>query len=181
MIVVIVGIVIVSLGVTLNVHATGLASVDNKADFSTDTIYQVITDRFYDGNIQNNPTGDIFDKSNLRKYHGGDWQGIIEKIKDGYLTNLGVSAIWISSPIENITTLDPTNGSAAYHGYWARDFFKTNQAFGTMEDFQNLVKVAHENNINVVIDFAPNHTSTAEFKGMAFPEDGRLYRREIGM
>nr|WP_301270838.1 alpha-amylase family glycosyl hydrolase [Enterococcus cecorum] len=97
------------------------------------------------------------------------------------MTNLGVSAIWISSPIENITTLDPTNGSAAYHGYWARDFFKTNQAFGTMEDFQNLVKVAHENNIKVVIDFAPNHTSTAEFKGMAFPEDGRLYRREIGM
>lgn len=73
MIVVIVGIVIVSLGVTLNVHATGLASVDNKADFSIDTIYQVITDRFYDGNIQNNPTGDIFDKSNLRKYHVGDW------------------------------------------------------------------------------------------------------------
>lgn len=90
-----------------------MASVDNKDDFSTDTIYQVITDRFYDGNIQNNPTGDIFDKSNLRKYHGGDWQGIIEKIKDGYLTNLGVSAIWISSPVENITTLDPTNGSAA--------------------------------------------------------------------
>ncbi len=73
MIVVIVGIVIVSLGVTLNVQATGLESVDNKADFSTDTIYQVITDRFYDGNIQNNPTGDIFDKSNLRKYHGRDW------------------------------------------------------------------------------------------------------------
>ena len=175
-IVAIVGIVILSLEVTLNVHATGLASVDNKADFSTDTIYQVITDRFYDGNIQNNPTGDIFDKSNLRKYHGGDWQGIIEKIKDGYLTNLGVSAIWISSPVENITTLDPTNGSAAYHGYWARDFFKTNQAFGTIEDFQNLIKVAHENNIKVVIDFAPNHTSTAEFKGMTFPEDGRLYR-----
>ena len=73
MIVVIVGIVIVSLGVTLNVQATGLESVGNKADFSTDTIYQVITDRFYDGNIQNNPTVDIFDKSNLRKYHGGDW------------------------------------------------------------------------------------------------------------
>lgn len=39
MIVVIVGIVIVSLGVTLNVQATGLESVDNKADFSTDKIY----------------------------------------------------------------------------------------------------------------------------------------------
>ncbi|MDQ8821435.1 hypothetical protein RFF58_10765 [Streptococcus ruminantium] len=29
----------------------------------------------------------------------------------------------MSSPVENITTIDPTNQSAAYHGYWARDFF----------------------------------------------------------
>lgn len=168
-----------SFSLSMNVKATEVNSVRNKADFSTDTIYQIITDRFFDGNTQNNPTGDIFDKSNPRKYHGGDWQGIINKIKDGYLTNMGISAIWISSPVENITTVDPTNGSAAYHGYWARDFFKTNQSFGTVEDFKNLVKVAHENNIKIVIDFAPNHTSTAEFKGMSFPEDGKLYKNGI--
>lgn len=170
------GMGILSMNLSTQIEATEVNSVENKADFSTDTIYQVITDRFSDGNIQNNPTGAIFDKSNPRKYHGGDWQGIINRINDGYLTNMGVSAIWISSPVENITTLDPTNGSASYHGYWARDFFKTNQAFGTVDDFKNLVSVAHKNGIKIVIDFAPNHTSTAEFKGMTFPEDGKLYR-----
>ncbi|MDQ8838037.1 alpha-amylase family glycosyl hydrolase, partial [Streptococcus ruminantium] len=76
------------------------------------------------------------------------------------LTNLGITAIWISSPVENITTIDPTNQSAAYHGYWARDFFKTNAAFGTEEDFKELVSTAHKHGIKIVIDFAPNHTST---------------------
>lgn len=158
------------------IEAETYRSVENKADFSSDVIYQIITDRFSDGSETNNPTGEIFDKSDLRKYHGGDWRGIINKIEDGYLKNLGITAIWISSPVENITTIDPTNQSAAYHGYWAKDFFKTNAAFGTEEDFKELVNIAHKNGIKVVIDFAPNHTSTAEYDGLTFPEDGALYK-----
>lgn len=152
------------------------ASVENSASFSTDTIYQIVTDRFFDGDTSNNPTGEIYDPSNNRKYHGGDWAGITQKIKDGYLTDLGITAIWISSPVENITTIDPSNNSAAYHGYWAKDFFRTNPYFGSLNDFQTLVSTAHSNGIKVVIDFAPNHTSTAEYGDMVFPEDGRLYR-----
>ncbi|SER45607.1 alpha-amylase family glycosyl hydrolase [Lachnobacterium bovis] len=151
-------------------------SVENKADFSTDVIYQIVTDRFVDGDKSNNPTGDIFDKSNNRKYHGGDWAGITQKIEDGYFTNMGISALWISSPVENIMTIDPSNQSASYHGYWGKDFFRTNQAFGTFNDFKKLVQTAHSKNIKIVIDFAPNHTSTAELKGVTFPEDGALYR-----
>ncbi|MGL6299559.1 alpha-amylase family glycosyl hydrolase [Streptococcus iniae] len=83
-----------------------------KADFSTDTIYQIITDRFKDGNPSNNGSSDVFDKNDLKKYHGGDWQGIIEKINDNYLTDMGITAIWISSPVENIDSIDPSNGSA---------------------------------------------------------------------
>lgn len=45
-----------------------------------------------------------------------------------------------------------------------------------MEDFKKLIQVAHGKNIKVVIDFAPNHTSTAEYKGLTFPEDGALYK-----
>lgn len=150
------------------VFAKSYNSVNNKVDFSSDVIYQIITDRFYDGDITNNPSGDIFDQSNLRKYHGGDWKGIIEKIEDGYLTELGITAIWISSPVENITTLDPTSNSASYHGYWTRDFFNTNSAFGSQDDFKELVSVAHQNNIKVVIEFAPNHTSTAGYTGYTF-------------
>ncbi|WP_330218239.1 alpha-amylase family glycosyl hydrolase [Streptococcus sp. X13SY08] len=158
------------------VQADEANSVQNKADFSTDSIYQIVTDRFSDGDATNNAQGELFDKSNPRKYHGGDWKGIISKIQDGYLTKMGISAIWISSPVENIESIDPSSNSAAYHGYWARDFFRTNKHFGTMEDFKELISVAHANNIKIVIDFAPNHTSTAEYSGYTFPEDGALYR-----
>lgn len=123
------------------------SDVSNSASFSTDTIYQIVTDRFYDGDPSNNPSGDIFDKNDPRKYHGGDWAGITDKIEDGYLTNMGVTAIWISSPVENITSIDPSNNSAAYHGYWGRDFFRTNKFFGSMDDFTELVETAHNNDI----------------------------------
>lgn len=145
-------------------------------DYSYDVIYQIVTDRFYDGDNTNNPVGEIYDKNDNRKYQGGDWKGIISKIEDGYLTDLGITAIWISSPVENITTIDPSNNSTSYHGYWGRDFFETNKAYGSLEDFKRLIKVSHDNGIKVIIDFAPNHTSTAEYGDLVFPEDGKLLR-----
>lgn len=176
---------VVSMGLSFLPKATAvMATIDtaadsdvtNSASFSTDTIYQIVTDRFFDGDSTNNPTGDIYDKTDNRKYHGGDWAGITQKLNDGYLTGLGISAIWISSPVENIATVDPSNNSAAYHGYWAKDFFRTNPYFGSLQDFQTMVNTAHSKDIKVIIDFAPNHTSTAEYGTMVFPEDGKLYR-----
>lgn len=183
------------LGVTYTFEA--LASedtdVDNSASFATDVIYQIVTDRFYDGDPTNNPTGGLYDYNawgsdsrNNRLYHGGDWAGIIDKIEDGYFTDMGISALWISSPVENINVLDPADGSetwtgTSYHGYWAQDYFRTNPYFGTMEDFQDLIDTAHENNIKIVIDFAPNHTSTTSnydetWDTERYPLDGALYR-----
>lgn len=152
------------------------AEVTNTASFSTDVIYQIVTDRFFDGDTGNDYAGEIFNKSDAKKYHGGDWAGITEKLNDGYLTGLGVSALWISSPVENISTIDPSNGCASYHGYWAKDYFKTNEYFGSMNDFTNMVQTAHEKGIKIVIDFALNHTSTAEYGTTYFPEDGSLYK-----
>lgn len=154
------------------------SDVENSASFSTDTIYQIVTDRFFDGNVSNNPTGEIFDKNNNRKYHGGDWAGITQKLNNGYLTDLGFTAIWISSPVENISSLDPSNNSAAYHGYWAKDFYRTNPYFGSVQDFETLIDTAHSYGIKVVIDFAPNHTSTAEYGDMVFPEDGNYTKMD---
>lgn len=93
------------------------ASVENNSSMSTDVIYQIVTDRFVDGDSSNNPSGEIYDKNNLKKYHGGDWVGITQKINEGYFTNMGVSAIWISSPVQNSDYIDPSNGCAPYHGY----------------------------------------------------------------
>lgn len=164
----------------LNVFATTVSltdsDVDNYSSMSTDVIYQIVTDRFVDGDSSNNPTGDIYNKSDLRKYHGGDWIGITQKINDGYFTDLGVTAIWISSPVQNSDYIDPSNDGAPYHGYWARDFFLPNQYFGTMEEFETLVDTAHSKDIKVIIDFAPNHTSFAVYDGEIQPNDGVLYR-----
>jgi glycosidase len=155
---------------------SGDSSVSNKVNFSTDVIYQIVTDRFYDGNTSNNPTGTLYDssKTQLKKYFGGDWQGIINKINDGYLSDMGITAIWISQPIENIYSV-LSDGSTSYHGYWARDFKKTNPFFGSFTDFQNLINAAHAKNIKVIIDFAPNHTSPADEDNVNYAENGRLY------
>lgn len=149
----IVAVVVAAIVVALpeyNAIAKTAADVSNKGEYSTDVIYQIVTDRFYDGDTSNNPSGDIFDKSDMKKYHGGDWEGIIDKINDGYLINMGISALWISSPVENITTVDPSNNCASYHGYWAKDFFKTNTAFGDIDDFADLVTTAHNHGIKVI-------------------------------
>lgn len=152
------------------------ASVDNKVNFNTDVIYQIVTDRFYDGDKSNNPKGEIYDstKKSPKKYFGGDWKGIIDKINDGYLNDMGITALWISQPVENIYNIF-SDGSTAYHGYWARDFKKTNPVFGNMNDFKELVQVAHSNNIKVVIDFAPNHTSPADPDKPSYGDNGKFY------
>nr|WP_272898771.1 alpha-amylase family glycosyl hydrolase [Paenibacillus sp. MMS18-CY102] len=108
----------------------------------------------------------------LSKYLGGDWRGIIEKIEDGYLTDMGFNVIWISQPVENVFAL--RENVSSYHGYWARDFKRPNPLFGSMEDFRELIRIAHEHDMKIVIDFAPHHTSPAEVGDLGYMEDGVL-------
>lgn len=150
----------------------------NDVNYSQDVIYQIMTDRFFDGDASNNPSGDLFssDCSNLKKYCGGDWQGVIDKINSGYLTNMGITAIWISSPVENIyATLNDSYGSTSYHGYWPRDFKKANPFFGSFADFDHLIQTAHANGIKIVMDFVPNHTSPASETDPSYTENGNLF------
>ncbi|WP_256860578.1 alpha-amylase family glycosyl hydrolase [Paraliobacillus ryukyuensis] len=147
----------------------------SKVDYSQDVIYQIVTDRFYDGDETNNPTGELYSPDgNLHKYLGGDWQGIIEKIENGYLTDLGVTALWISQPVENVYAVHP-EGYTSYHGYWAKDYKKTNPFFGDLEDFQRLVTVAHENGMKIIIDFTPNHSSPALETDPDYVENGAIF------
>lgn len=172
-------VVLAAAGIALCAHAAPDTSVANKQGFSTDVIYQIVTDRLVDGNTANNPTGAAFSAGCTQKklYCGGDWQGIQNKINDGYLTGMGITAIWISQPVENITAVLNYAGtnSTSYHGYWARDFKRPNQAYGSFTDFTNLISAAHAKGIKVIIDFAPNHSSPASQTDASFGENGRLY------
>src|SRR5262245_35767197 len=81
------------------------------ADFKREVIYQIITDRFFDGSSTNNnpsQSSGLYDstKTNWRLYWGGDLAGIQQKMS--YLSGLGVTAIWISPPVDNLTQTFPT-------------------------------------------------------------------------
>src|SRR6266851_9791618 len=93
------------------------------ADFKREVIYQIVTDRFFDGSTANNNparSSGLYDatKTNWRLYWGGDLAGIQQKV--AYLAGLGVTAIWFSPPVDNLNTNIPDsqgNPTASYHGY----------------------------------------------------------------
>src|ERR1043165_7156179 len=152
----------------------------NASDFKREVIYQIITDRFFDGSSSNNnpsQSSGLYDstKTNWRAYWGGDLAGIQQKMS--YLAGLGVTAIWISPPVDNLNTNIPDgsgNPTASYHGYQPREFKRIEEHCGnasnTWTDFDNLVSAAHSSGIKVIVDFAPNH-STQDNAG----EYGALY------
>ncbi|HET8895251.1 MAG TPA: alpha-amylase family glycosyl hydrolase [Gaiellaceae bacterium] len=160
--------------------ALGSGSPATKADFTGDTIYQIITDRFYDGNTSNNnpassPNLYSADKSNWTLYWGGDWAGITQKMS--YLQGLGVTAIWISPAVQNVNVPVPINGvnQAGYHGYWGMDFYVPEPHFGSWTEFDNMVSTAHADGIKVVLDWAPNHSNPADPNNSSYAKNGSIY------
>jgi glycosidase len=138
-------------------------------DFKKQVIYQIVTDRFFNGDTSNdNPSqsSGLFDatQTNWHLYWGGDLAGIQQKMS--YLQGLGVTAIWISPPVDNLNLNIPdsnNNPTASYHGYGARDFKRIEEHFGSSSNdwtaFDNMVSAAHTDGIKVIIDFAPNHSN----------------------
>lgn len=83
----------------------------------------------------------------------GDLKGIIEKLdylNDGTPNSLGVGAIWLS-PFQRSPMAD--------FGYDVADYCDVDPLFGTLEDFDRLVKEAHKRGMRIIIDYVPNHTS----------------------
>lgn len=102
-------------------------------DFKKSTIYQIYPKSFYDSN------GDGV----------GDLKGIIEKIP--YLRELGIDYIWITP-----FYISPQRDN----GYDIADYLNIDPQFGTMEDFEELIKTADKNQIGIMLDMVFNHSST---------------------
>lgn len=137
-------------------------------DFKKQVIYQIVTDRFFDGDTTNdNPAESpgLYDstKTNWFAYWGGDLAGIQQQMS--YLKGMGITAIWISPTVnnENLNLNSNTPISAPYHGYDARDFMGVEEHFGDNSNswsaFDNLVSAAHQNGIKVIVDWANNHSN----------------------
>lgn len=120
-------------------------------DWRDEVIYQVMIDRFSNGD-QNNDFNVTYDPAALARYQGGDWQGLIDQMD--YLVELGVTALWISPVVGNV---EEDAGVAGYHGYWTQDFVATNPHFGDLPKLRELVDVAHQHGLKVIVDIVTNH------------------------
>ncbi|WP_332876115.1 alpha-amylase family glycosyl hydrolase [Massilia sp. S19_KUP03_FR1] len=125
------------------------------------TVYFLLTDRFNNADPANDHAyGRKDDAATLRGFMGGDLAGITAKIKAGYFTDLGVDALWITPPVEQIhgSTDEGTGKSYGFHGYWASDFTALDANLGTEADMHALVDAAHAAGIRVLLDVVLNHT-----------------------
>lgn len=94
------------------------------------------------------------------QYQGGDWKGVTARINDGYFTNLGVNALWLTVPVKNATVGGGGGDGrvySAFHGYWPKDLEQYESCFGTRDDLLELVETAHAHGIKVLYDFAMVH------------------------
>ncbi len=109
----------------------------------------------------------------LRGFKGGDLAGVIQKIEEGYFDDLGVNAIWMTPIWEQIHDgVDEGTGyTYGFHGYWAKDWTTTDPSYGTPEEFQQLVDIAHEHGIRVLMDVVLNHTGPVTDQDPQWPEE----------
>ena len=101
-------------------------------------IYHILIDRF---------NGQTMTEPEKPHFAGGTIRGIIEKFD--YIKSLGVNCLWIS----------PFYKGIAYHGYHITDYYWVDEHFGTIDDLENLIRMAHQNGMKIIADLVPNHCS----------------------
>ncbi len=132
-----------------------------QVDFRKETIYFLITTRFFDGDPTNDRPNEWCSyypgNPNNANFSGpedvtwrGDFKGLIQKLD--YIKDLGFTAIWITPIVQNRGPLD-------YHGYHAWDFSKVDPRLeSTGATFKDFVSAAHAKGIKVVLDIVTNHS-----------------------
>ncbi|RCU51472.1 hypothetical protein DU002_03075 [Corallincola holothuriorum] len=141
------------------------------SSFSWDnaTVYFVLTDRFLNADTSNDHSyGREKDRNGspyagyenrVGAFQGGDLKGLTQKLKEDYFNDLGITAIWLTSPIEQIHGFVGGTNFKYYgnHGYWMLDPTAVDANMGTEADLLEFVDTAHEKGIRVVLDVVINH------------------------
>ncbi|EAY7430441.1 alpha-amylase, partial [Salmonella enterica] len=144
------------------------------------TVYFVLTDRFRNGDPTNDHSyGRHKDgMQEIGTFHGGDLRGLTSQLD--YLQQLGVNALWISSPFEQIHGWvgGGTKGDFphyAYHGYYTQDWTTLDANMGSEADLRALVDGAHQRGIRILFDVVMNHAGYATLADMQEYQFGALY------
>jgi len=125
-------------------------------------MYSMMIDRFSDGDPGNNRPISHPELADQANYHGGDLQGIIDKMDEGYFDSLGVNVLWLfpvndnpDQPYQEFP--EPHRWFTGYHGYWPVHPRRIESRFGNIELFKSLVDKAHARGYRVLLDFVANH------------------------
>lgn len=119
---------------------------------ASDMIYLIMSDRFANGNPENDSHPSVIekaDRSNPGGRHGGDIAGMIQHLD--YLQNLGVTAIWPTPLCED------NDENHSYHTYAQSDVYKIDPRFGTNEDYLKLSTELHKRDMKLIMDYVTNH------------------------
>jgi glycosidase len=127
----------------------------DRSDFRNETIYFLMTSRFYDGDSSNNTYSwageDAGNVANNDPAWRGDFKGLAEKLD--YIKALGFSAIWITPVVKNYSGYD-------YHGYHAGDFTEVDPRYESPGfTYQDLIDAVHAKDMKIIQDVVFNHTS----------------------
>ncbi|WP_248722073.1 alpha-amylase family glycosyl hydrolase [Seonamhaeicola sp. ML3] len=137
-------------------------------------IYFLLTDRFNNADSSNDVNFNRTKESAiLRGFKGGDLKGVTQKINEGYFTDLGINAIWMTPIVEQIhgSTDEGTGVTYGFHGYWTKDWTAIDPNYGTKEDLHQLVEAAHSKGIRILLDAVINHTGPVTEKDPVWPEE----------
>ncbi|GHT74250.1 alpha-amylase [Bacteroidia bacterium] len=132
---------------------------------ASDVLYLIMPDRFANGDTKNDDLDEAdIDRNNPNARHGGDLAGISDRLD--YLSDLGVTAIWLNPVLENKM---PEKKYRSYHGYAVTDFYKIDRRFGSNEDYCRLIEKIHGKGMKVVMDMIYNHCGSSHWWMNDFP------------
>ncbi len=135
-----------------------------RSDWHQARMYFLMVDRFFNGNKANDlPTPDTSIKP-IANYMGGDLDGVNNKIQAGFFKDLGTNTIWLSPITQNpydawgLWNKGKVHSTfSGYHGYWPISNKQIDTRFGNPATVKTLLKDAHQQNQNVVLDYVANH------------------------
>jgi neopullulanase len=156
-----------SLTYRYQLRARAPGSAQRQGFSSKDAIYQVMPDRFANGNPGNDSVKGLSeqaDRSLPGGRHGGDIAGMIARL--GYIADMGFTQLWPTPLVEN------NMPAYSYHGYAATDHYKIDARYGSNEDYRRLSDEARKHGIGIIQDVVLSHIGSSHWwmKDMPTPD-----------
>ena len=148
--------------------------------------YFVLTDRFANGDTANDHSysrkNGLSGDENVATFHGGDIKGLTQNMD--YFKKLGINAIWITAPYEQVHGWVSGKGHKfphyAFHGYYTLDWTFMDKNMGTIDEFREFVQTCHANGIRVIMDVVINHVGYNNTEDMITYNHGGTDIKEHG-